>query len=696
MLITLQDYAEERYLAEFHRVGSRPPMAEDPELTALAMHLSDYAFRMVAKQHKLAVGPSSSYDIERDGEQTTLTNPATGEAHVVDARLSSCDCIFSQTCLLPCRHVMHVRSKSNYETVIPPMRTFSSRWIVHSPANNIDEGDVIPGGLNRINCPSIRALPPVDRDTKYSRSKQLTEKINDVIPIQPSSTYRLAMTWLQDFHAALRTGKLEEFTGRDVVDICSGFPSLSQISVPDSVTILQLSFTDPGVRVEVKTLASASPKAEVAVKAPMPAPASPIKETTKIEGCSNAPIVFASLPKRKGMSRRAEKKDESKKEMKEAKRIMSCIQEGKKARAVKLCHMELLSGPYTRRTTMPLVNRLDLTPFVISGVLVVRRYSVGQPQPVITAIPQAERIRQAIQAIEETNNHELLARWDDYGCSTYEQLKLMEGVVMAKNNFNLVQLTVDWIDKAKFRADCLAEPFKDTQDVLKIDHKNAVEDLNLGRWYVGKHAQFGSEFLDFRENLWLHSGSIIGALFMLWETYQDLGVVNPRFLDFETTEQRTRLARSYGVAVPGNKSVISVVNLGHHWGAFFIDVHGKRCFLFDPMQLKSNITTLKNAVRMVIEPVLDMTDQHQFDVISGCVQQDSPSCGLWCLVVLELLLFGATPEKWSDYWSDSLYGVVAYLRMRYLHKIIRLRLTSTWLLMKGVRESRLGISRVWY
>ncbi|KAL4099835.1 hypothetical protein PRIC1_007634 [Phytophthora ramorum] len=681
---------------EFHRVGSRPPMAEDPELTALAMHLSDYAFRMVAKQHKLAVGPSSSYDIERDGEQTTLTNPATGEAHVVDARLSSCDCIFSQTCLLPCRHVMHVRSKSNYETVIPPMRTFSSRWIVHSPANNIDEGDVIPGGLNRINCPSIRALPPVDRDTKYSRSKQLTEKINDVIPIQPSSTYRLAMTWLQDFHAALRTGKLEEFTGRDVVDICSGFPSLSQISVPDSVTILQLSFTDPGVRVEVKTLASASPKAEVAVKAPMPAPASPIKETTKIEGCSNAPIVFASLPKRKGMSRRAEKKDESKKEMKEAKRIMSCIQEGKKARAVKLCHMELLSGPYTRRTTMPLVNRLDLTPFVISGVLVVRRYSVGQPQPVITAIPQAERIRQAIQAIEETNNHELLARWDDYGCSTYEQLKLMEGVVMAKNNFNLVQLTVDWIDKAKFRADCLAEPFKDTQDVLKIDHKNAVEDLNLGRWYVGKHAQFGSEFLDFRENLWLHSGSIIGALFMLWETYQDLGVVNPRFLDFETTEQRTRLARSYGVAVPGNKSVISVVNLGHHWGAFFIDVHGKRCFLFDPMQLKSNITTLKNAVRMVIEPVLDMTDQHQFDVISGCVQQDSPSCGLWCLVVLELLLFGATPEKWSDYWSDSLYGVVAYLRMRYLHKIIRLRLTSTWLLMKGVRESRLGISRVWY
>jgi hypothetical protein len=88
MLITLQDYAEERYLAEFHRVGSRPLMAEDPELSALAMHLSEYAFRMVADQHQLAVGPQANYDVEVQGEITKLTNPATGGTHEVNVRVS--------------------------------------------------------------------------------------------------------------------------------------------------------------------------------------------------------------------------------------------------------------------------------------------------------------------------------------------------------------------------------------------------------------------------------------------------------------------------------------------------------------------------------------------------------------------------------------------------------------------------------
>ncbi|ETO81043.1 hypothetical protein F444_04580 [Phytophthora nicotianae P1976] len=48
--------------------------------------------------------------------------------------------------------------------------------------------------------------------------------------------------------------------------------------------------------------------------------------------------------------------------------------------------------------------------------------------------------------------------------------------------------------------------------------------------------------------------------------------------------------------------------------------------------------------------MLNMTDQLQFDVISG-----------------------STLENWSDYWSDSLYEEVGYLRMRYLHKVIRLQ-----------------------
>ncbi|GMF33652.1 unnamed protein product [Phytophthora fragariaefolia] len=87
--------------------------------------------------------------------------------------------IFMKTCLLPCRHVMHFRWKSNYETVIPPLRTFSTRWIVHSAVNNIDEGDVGSGGVNRIICASMSKEPAIATTDKYIQTKTLAEKISD-------------------------------------------------------------------------------------------------------------------------------------------------------------------------------------------------------------------------------------------------------------------------------------------------------------------------------------------------------------------------------------------------------------------------------------------------------------------------------------------------------------------------------------
>ncbi|KAF4144369.1 hypothetical protein GN958_ATG06463 [Phytophthora infestans] len=126
---------------------------------------------------------------------------------------------------------------------------------------------------------------------------------------------------------------------------------------------------------------------------------------------------------------------------------------------------------------------------------------------------------------------------------------------------------------------------------------------------------------------------------------------------------RERIARSYGATEPGVKKLISAVNLGYHWGAFYVDVERKQCFLFDPMQLKSNIVAQNGGVHCRRANAEE----------DGPDPQDSSSCGLWCLVVLELLLFGATHDKWSNYWSDSLYEAGGYLRMRYLHKVINLQ-----------------------
>jgi hypothetical protein len=339
---------------------------------------------------------------------------------------------------------MYIRKVSNCETVIPLNQTLAARWIVQSPANKIEDGDVLPGGLNRVNCPPIRAQPPANRDIKYMQSKQLSERIVDVLSLQPSTTYRLGMKWLSGFHTALRTGKLEEFTGQGLADT-SGFQNLSQVSSVGDVTASQISFADPGP--------SSQPEAKSQEKCAEEAGSS-----------GRAPIVFASPPRRRGLTRRAERKDESDREMRAAKKIMARVREGKKQVVVKLAHMVALRGPYSSSTAKPFLDKLNLP----SVDLELRRFNIGQSVPVITGIPQLEAIREAIATMGRTDKEGMLARWDDYGYPTYGQLKLMDTVVTAKNNIGLVHATLNWITALGFQVNSVVEPFKDQLDTTKV------------------------------------------------------------------------------------------------------------------------------------------------------------------------------------------------------------------------------------
>ncbi|KAE8901360.1 hypothetical protein PF004_g27806 [Phytophthora fragariae] len=359
--------------------------------------------------------------------------------------------------------------------------------------------------------------------------------------------------------------------------------------------------------------------------------------------------------------------------MQEAKRILGRVREGKKAVVVKLAHMAALSGPYSSSTAEPFLDKLSLPSVEVTGSLELRRFNIGQSVPVITGIPQLQAIREAIAMMDRTDKEDMLARWDDYGYATYGQLKLMDTVVTAKNNISLVHATLNWIAALEFPVDSVVEPFKDQVDTTKDDHVQAVKELNLGQCFVGKSLQYGVDFLDFRENLRLHSSSIVGGLLMLRETYQAVGVINPRFHEFDAPDQKLRTARGFLPDDTSYERVISVINVGNHWAAFLVDVPSKRCYLFDPLHLDSNIRIVKKEVLNVVEKVLGLTDQLQYEVLAGCTQRDGYSCGLWCLVVLELLLFGARPSSWNDYWSDTLYDVVGYLRLRFLRKIIDLQ-----------------------
>ncbi|KAE9298595.1 hypothetical protein PF008_g23463 [Phytophthora fragariae] len=386
------------------------------------------------------------------------------------------------------------------------------------------------------------------------------------------------MQWLAGFYGALHTGKLEEFTGQNLCAI-SGFNALSQVSSVGSVTVSQFSFADTGVgRVpEDKPMCDVTAGTDLEEKAHVPVvgPPESVNNQTTIASSQHGdavgrspadPITLTSTPKRKGLTRRAEKHEASTGELQVANKLRLRISEGRKSRAVKLSDMSILKGPYSRATTMPFIDRLSLPSVEVAGKLDVRSFNIGQPVPVIKAIPQLEKIEEAIAAIDNKSNKALLARWEDYGFATYGQLKLKARVIKARNNFELVEDTMKWIDSLAFQVASIAPPFKDMEDITKVNHKQAVDDLNLGRWYVGRHEQNGCEFLDFRENLWLHSGSIIGGLLALQSENLDAAIVNPRFHDFDDADQKMRTAKGYGAANARSKFVISVINLGLHWG----------------------------------------------------------------------------------------------------------------------------------
>ncbi|KAL4109460.1 hypothetical protein PRIC1_001160 [Phytophthora ramorum] len=89
----LQEWAQERYMKEFKRLGTRQTPdavdAADPELLTLAVELSPHAYRLVRDQYKFATGADAQYEVEIDEPQAKLRNQDHGEhdLHVVNMKV---------------------------------------------------------------------------------------------------------------------------------------------------------------------------------------------------------------------------------------------------------------------------------------------------------------------------------------------------------------------------------------------------------------------------------------------------------------------------------------------------------------------------------------------------------------------------------------------------------------------------------
>ncbi|ETK93601.1 hypothetical protein L915_03252, partial [Phytophthora nicotianae] len=555
-LIMIQGIAEDEYVSQYHEVGSRPVRkGVTEELRSFGRYISEYAFGLLANQYATAVGTTADYEIDlRAPGKAALTRPGTDTTYMIDTSASVCDCDFMQTRLLPCRHVMYFRFKHNYECVIPPLQTFPLRWMVRAPENNIDAGDVGAGGLVKINCDAVREGTPVATRDKYIQSKALAEKIVDRMSLQSTPTYRVALDWMQGFYNALQSGELPAFVVRT---------DLPQTSSPDSTDRTQITLTGPsaptyiasaadeeGVNLEEKQpvpVQDGSDGKEEVQEVPgqattrpteadslQPAPSATassaatgdVPERTKRtpdvspQGTETDPISFAEPPRVRGLSNREKRRLSGRKELREARELALRINDGKKTRKTRLDDVAaLLEGAYSMDTAKAMVDSLVLDDVEVQGSASIRPYNVGQRVPKIRAIPQLDKIREAIAAIKAKDNVKLLANWPEYGFATFDQLEAMASVLEARNQFQLVYFTLEWIEGVEWQAKDVVPPFTDTCDHTKLAYKEAVTGMVLGEIRLGPEWCMGCSLLDFCENLWLHSSSIISAMLALQQMY---------------------------------------------------------------------------------------------------------------------------------------------------------------------------------
>ncbi|OWZ14374.1 hypothetical protein PHMEG_00012155 [Phytophthora megakarya] len=262
-----------------------------------------------------------------------------------------------------------------------------------------------------------------------------------------------------------------------------------------------------------------------------------------------------------------------------------------------------------------------MLPFIeVQGQVEIRPYNVGEVVPVAKAIPQPEQLTGAAVAMEKRPKClKLLAYWRTFDCVTADQLQVMMIVLEAHNHFNLVKQPTQWIDKVEWGVSDMCSMFADTSAVTK------VWTLDLGMQKYGKEEVMGYKLLDFRENLWLHTTSILMSLLVLSKEYDRVGICT---------------IGSFASSASGN-----------HWVAFLADKKAKVCKIFDPLEPPKNYTIIQESVESV--------EGWEYETVDWCKRKDGSSCGIWCIAVLEML-------------SDNTYRLQPYLRMRYLHKVIGL------------------------
>jgi hypothetical protein len=103
----------------------------------------------------------------------------------------------------------------------------------------------------------------------------------------------------------------------------------------------------------------------------------------------------------------------------------------------------------------------------------IQRMNVGQTVPQPTDIQPRETCTAAIADIDlkiagEEGNAVYLARWDEFGYATLEQLNTMVSVINAREAMGKVMATLQWLDNISIPRSDVVPPFDDCASFPKV------------------------------------------------------------------------------------------------------------------------------------------------------------------------------------------------------------------------------------
>ncbi|KAE9326514.1 hypothetical protein PR003_g16234 [Phytophthora rubi] len=653
-LIMIQEWAEDEYVEEYNKPGSRPPFAEHRELASLGAAVSPFAFDLVAGQFKYALSSDANYVIEGAGEDAKLRSLRSDQVHTLNTKTYKCDCTFAQTLLLPCRHVMFYRKTNGNESVLPPFSLLCPRWLRAHRLNDIREGPVNTGEFEYHIIDSAESVAPVvapvKKDVKYSQAKQLTDELLSLLSNQPTPTFQAAMRWLRGFTKSVHDGELENFAG----------------FVPDAAADLDKVLPSASVAIAAPTqiVVPASDDMDLEEKAPATAVAQSHDDITARKPPN---YTFTKPVKNKKMSKKAHSKIARLQRKMVLRNLANLCEGGVPSSTPSASDIDnLLSTNYSYHSVAPALEKYDLPACDVAEDAGLRLLREGEELTLddLTKRLPADKLTYALTILPLRGADQFVATWKEFGAATHEQLLFLERYVAAKNQLSTVDHTAEWVEDVSWSpVDIEAVPvmfWAPLQEKREIMQQQ-VRDLPLQLSVIGGEAIDGHSLLSFRRSQWLSTTAILVVMKALALKYHDVGVASPSFLEPKAPDRKRVVANAYKAFSPVEGEIIGALNFGSaHWVAFHINVKSRQCRLFDPQQGAKKYVKLKKSLSEVVEPLLPMDTKLMYFKYVSCVQQDSDNCGIWCLVMLELTL---AKEK----WHKELYKLAPYLRLRYLN-----------------------------